>query len=135
MGRKKVNEMKQWKKIASACLSLALAVSVYPAGSFGLEEWGEEKAATEDIFEDVLSGWEDEGEEDWSFETGEGEWASQRAEEEETPLLELAPAPELTEGDRHRIHSNLYSAATSGVWLGGPRAKSLPGTPVRNGRR
>ena len=42
---------------------------------------------------------------------------------------------ELTEGDCNRIHSNLYSAASSGIWLGGPRAKSLPGTPVRNGRR
>lgn len=31
--------------------------------------------------------------------------------------------PELTEGDCARIHSNLYSAATSGIWLGGPRAK------------
>jgi len=50
-------------------------------------------------------------------------------------LNNAAAFPELTEGDRHRIHSNLYSAATSGVWLGGPRAKSLPGTPVRNGRR
>lgn len=50
-------------------------------------------------------------------------------------LNNAAAFPELTEGDRHRIHSNLYSAATSGVWLGGPRAKSLPGTPVRSGRK
>jgi len=29
--------------------------------------------------------------------------------------------PELTDGDIHRIHSNLYSAATCGLWLGGHR--------------
>ena len=34
--------------------------------------------------------------------------------------------PELTQGDCHRIHSNLYSAATCGIFLGGPRAKRLP---------
>ena len=31
--------------------------------------------------------------------------------------------PELTEGDAHRIHSNLYSAASCGIWLGGARGK------------
>lgn len=31
--------------------------------------------------------------------------------------------PELTEGDYHRIHSCLYSAASSGLWLGGPRGR------------
>lgn len=31
--------------------------------------------------------------------------------------------PELTEGDYHRIHSNLYSAASCGIFLGGPRGK------------
>jgi hypothetical protein len=31
--------------------------------------------------------------------------------------------PELSEGECHRIHSNLYSAATCGLWLGGPRGK------------
>lgn len=29
--------------------------------------------------------------------------------------------PELYEGDYNRIHSNLYSAASCGLWLGGPR--------------
>ncbi len=43
--------------------------------------------------------------------------------------------PELTEGDYNRIHSNLYSAASSGIWLGGPRAKSLPGVAVKCNRR
>ena len=43
--------------------------------------------------------------------------------------------PELTEGDCERIHSNLYSAASSGIWLGGPRAKSLPGVAVKCNRR
>lgn len=40
--------------------------------------------------------------------------------------------PELNEGDHHRIHSNLYSAATCGLWLGGPRGKRLPGVPVKD---
>ena len=31
--------------------------------------------------------------------------------------------PELTEGEIHRIHSNLYSAASCGLWLGGRRGK------------
>ena len=31
--------------------------------------------------------------------------------------------PELTKGDCSRIHSNLYSAATSGIYLGGARGK------------
>lgn len=33
--------------------------------------------------------------------------------------------PELTEGDYHRIHSNLYSAASCGIFLGGARGKRL----------
>lgn len=33
--------------------------------------------------------------------------------------------PELTENDCHRIHSNLYSAATCGLWLGGARGKRV----------
>ena len=33
--------------------------------------------------------------------------------------------PELTEGDYHRIHSTLYSAASCGVFLGGARGKKL----------
>lgn len=31
--------------------------------------------------------------------------------------------PELGECECHRIHANLYSAASSGLWLGGPRGK------------
>lgn len=34
--------------------------------------------------------------------------------------------PELSEGDYHRIHSNLYSAASCGIFLGGPRGKGSP---------
>ena len=31
--------------------------------------------------------------------------------------------PELNEGDYHRIYSCIYSAASGGLWLGGPRGK------------
>ena len=34
--------------------------------------------------------------------------------------------PELTEGDYHRIHACLYSAASCGLWLGGSRGKVAP---------
>lgn len=37
--------------------------------------------------------------------------------------------PELNEGDYHRIHACLYSAASCGVFLGGPRGKG-PGVRV-----
>ena len=36
--------------------------------------------------------------------------------------------PELTEGDYHRIHATLYSAASCGVFLGGARGKRLKPT-------
>ncbi len=36
-----------------------------------------------------------------------------------------ASFPELRDCDCARIKSNLYSAATSGIWLGGPRGKKL----------
>lgn len=35
--------------------------------------------------------------------------------------------PELSECDCAKIRANLYSAATCGIWLGGPRGKVLPG--------
>ena len=35
--------------------------------------------------------------------------------------------PELKACDCERMKSNLYSAATCGLWLGGPRSKVLPG--------
>jgi hypothetical protein len=35
--------------------------------------------------------------------------------------------PELKACDCERMKSNLYSAATCGLWLGGPRSKGLPG--------
>lgn len=38
-----------------------------------------------------------------------------------------ASLPELRECECARIKSNLYSAATCGLWLGGPRSKVLPG--------
>ena len=44
-------------------------------------------------------------------------------------LNNRADFPELSEGDVHRIHSNLYSAASCGVFLGGARGKREPGCP------
>lgn len=41
-------------------------------------------------------------------------------------LNNKADFPELTEGDVHRIHDNLYSAATCGLFLGGARGKRGP---------
>ena len=35
--------------------------------------------------------------------------------------------PEMKDCDCKRMESNLYSAATCGLWLGGPRAKVMPG--------
>jgi len=43
--------------------------------------------------------------------------------------------PELKDHDCERIHSHLYTAATCGVWLGGPRGKVLPGIPVDRRRK
>ena len=43
--------------------------------------------------------------------------------------------PELSDADCHRVHSHLYTAASCGIWLGGPRSKMLPGVPVDNKRR
>lgn len=39
--------------------------------------------------------------------------------------------PELNECDCNRMESNLYSAATCGVWLGGARGKVVPGKIIR----
>lgn len=41
-------------------------------------------------------------------------------------LNNRADYPELSQGDCNRIHSNLYSAATCGIFLGGQRGKQLP---------
>lgn len=38
-------------------------------------------------------------------------------------LDHLQQLPELTANDQHRIKTNLYSAASCGVWLGGARGK------------
>lgn len=38
-------------------------------------------------------------------------------------LERSADYPELTENDCNRIHANLYSAASCGIWLGGARGK------------
>lgn len=35
--------------------------------------------------------------------------------------------PELDECSCRRVESNLYSAASCGIWLGGPRGRKLPG--------
>jgi hypothetical protein len=40
-------------------------------------------------------------------------------------LRNKADYPELTESECHRIKSNLYSAATCGIWLGGLRGRIL----------
>lgn len=39
--------------------------------------------------------------------------------------------PELGSDECCRLKSNLYSAATCGIWLGGPRGKRIPGRIVR----
>lgn len=38
-------------------------------------------------------------------------------------LENKASFPELTEADCYRLRANLYSAASCGIWLGGPRGK------------
>lgn len=43
--------------------------------------------------------------------------------------------PELKGCDCKRISSHLHTAASCGIWLGGPRGKQLPGVPVKEGRR
>ena len=45
-------------------------------------------------------------------------------------LQNKASFPELNECDCNRIHSHLYTAASCGLWLGGPRGKRLPGIPI-----
>ena len=51
-------------------------------------------------------------------------------------LLEnRAHFPELLAYQCRKIHSHLYTAATSGIWLGGPRGKHLPGIPLYGDRR
>lgn len=50
-------------------------------------------------------------------------------------LANAASFPELRECDCMRVRSHLYTAATCGVWLGGPRGKRLPGVPVVEERR
>ena len=39
--------------------------------------------------------------------------------------------PELMDGDCDRMRSHLRTAASCGIWLGGPRGKQLPGIPVK----
>lgn len=43
--------------------------------------------------------------------------------------------PELKACDCERIKANLYSAATCGLWLGGPRAKVMPGRKCKCNKR
>ena len=38
--------------------------------------------------------------------------------------------PELLEYQLRKIHSHLFTAASCGIWLGGPRGKHLPGIPI-----
>lgn len=52
--------------------------------------------------------------------------------EVQTFVLEnRASYPELGEAQCSRLSSSLRSAATSGLWLGGPRGRRLPGVPVK----
>lgn len=46
-----------------------------------------------------------------------------------------AALPELRACDCDRIKANLYSAATCGLWLGGPRSKVLPGRGCKCSKR
>lgn len=50
-------------------------------------------------------------------------------------ISRLSDFPELTEADCRRVHSHLNTAASCGIWLGGPRGKILPGVPVDEIRR
>lgn len=50
-------------------------------------------------------------------------------------LQRRANYPELNDHDCERIHSHLYTAASCGIWLGGPRGKRLPGIPVDRRRK
>jgi len=43
--------------------------------------------------------------------------------------------PELSSADCDRVRCHLRTAATCGVWLGGPRGKQLPGIPIKTERR
>lgn len=46
-------------------------------------------------------------------------------------LEHRADYPELGDAQCGRLSSSLRSAATSGLWLGGPRGRRLPGVPVK----
>lgn len=46
-------------------------------------------------------------------------------------LKHCAEFPELGPDEYCRLKANYYSAATCGVWLGGPRGKKVPGPVVR----
>lgn len=50
-------------------------------------------------------------------------------------LENKASYPELRACDCERVRSHLYTAASCGVWLGGPRGKRLPGIEVKEERR
>lgn len=47
-------------------------------------------------------------------------------------LIRYMDYPELSQFDYLRVRSHLRTAATCGVWLGGPRGKVLPGVPIRD---
>lgn len=40
--------------------------------------------------------------------------------------------PELNRIDYERVRAHLRTAASCGIWLGGPRGKMLPGVPIRD---
>ena len=50
-------------------------------------------------------------------------------------LDNVTDLPELTFSQRNKMRSNLYSAASCGIWLGGPRGKQLPGSREPRRRR
>lgn len=50
-------------------------------------------------------------------------------------LAHRSDYPELNDTECCRLRSNLYSAATCGIWLGGPRGEKLPGKLAGRGDR
>ena len=43
--------------------------------------------------------------------------------------------PELRESDCEHVRAHLRTAASCGIWLGGPRGRWLPGIPVKSDKR
>ena len=50
-------------------------------------------------------------------------------------LARRADYPELRESDCEQVRAHLRTAASCGIWLGGPRGRRLPGIPVKSDKR